>query len=87
MTKKFFHDLQDMMTDGELNGLFTVKGREIKAKKKPLCRGFKKALQGVDHLAEGVSAHPPGSKARLADLAEFYNMAVLFDAPPSPFNV
>ena len=85
---------EDRMTQNEIDGLFTVKGRTRKARKaRRTSRGVRKALQRGDHIAEGVSTHPPGSKERLADLAAFYNLATSFDNPaeghdaPSPFNV
>ena len=78
---------EDMMTDAELNGLFSVDGKRVrKPRKQRVKRGFRKALQSEDTLVEGVSVHPPGSKQRLADLAAFYDIATKFDAPPSPFD-
>ncbi len=35
-------------------------------------RGEKHALQGEDMLRDGISAHPPGSTGRVADLAAHY---------------
>ena len=82
---------EDMMTASEIDHLFTVKGRVRKVRKaRRASRGVRKALQRGDHIADGVSVHPPGSKERLADLAEFYNLAdpqVWGDDAPSPFNV
>lgn len=54
--------------------------------KRPLTRGFKKALQSADNIVDGVTDQPPGS-GRVADLADFYEKAMLFDEPPSPFDI
>jgi len=79
--------LQAMMSDDELNNLFTVKNKRVRQiRRKPLRRGFRKALQSEDTLVEGVSIHPPGSKQRVADLAAFYDIAERFDTPPSAFD-
>ena len=40
-------------------------------RKRTLPRGEMQAVQSVDHLKEGVSQHPPGSR-RVEDLAAFY---------------
>jgi hypothetical protein len=79
--------LEERMTAEEINGLFSVERKRIpKGHTSKVKRGFRKAVQSEDTLAEGVSTHPPGSEERLADLAEFYDIATQFDTPPSPFN-
>jgi len=46
--------------------LWTIRKRKLK-------RGERKAQQVGDHLREGISTHPPGSRGRIADLAAHYS--------------
>lgn len=80
--------LQGMMTDNELNNLFSVKNKRVRKARKArkASRGFRKALQRDDNIVGGVTTHPPGSKQRVADLAAFYDIAERFDTPPSAFD-
>jgi len=54
--------------------------------KRSLNRGERNALQTDDNVCDGVTNEPPGS-GRVADLAKFYDTAILFDDPPSPFDI
>jgi hypothetical protein len=81
---------EERFTDQEMLDMFTwdakPKTRRKRVWKDTRKRGFKKAVGSEDTLIEGVSVHPPGSKERLTDLAAFYDLAVKFDDPPSPFD-
>ena len=79
--------LEERFSDDELNAMFTVNGRKVRAKRaKGPRRGFRKALQREDHLIDGVSVHPPGSKQRVDDMRAFMDIARLMDEPPSMFD-
>jgi hypothetical protein len=79
--------LEERFSAEELAAMFTIKGRRGRMKKaKKASRGFRKAIQPHDHIAEGVSVHPPG-KNRVADLAAFYEISQITGMEVSPFNI
>ena len=58
-----------------------------KIKSLPPSRGVCKALQTSDHLMEGVSPHPPGSRGRVAALISFYQAAHTLKHEASAFVI
>ena len=79
--------LEDRFSENQLRDMFTIRGKRIpRSGGRKASRGVRNAKQPHDHLAEGVSVHPPG-KDRVADLVAFYEIAQITEMEVSPFNI